>query len=77
MFTFMNLGFGAGSFLDGLVYDTTGSYDVSLIINAVLGGAAAVAVLAVTERSAGAEADVHLGEDHPALTPRPAVARGD
>lgn len=50
MFTAMNLGFGAGSYLDGVVYDSTGSYELSLVINAVLGAAAAVAVLGVRAR---------------------------
>ena len=63
MFSFMNIGFGAGSFLDGLVYDSFGTYRAALIGNAVLGALAAVAVLQVAagraaERSAsGAAAD--------------------
>jgi MFS family permease len=52
MFTAMNLGFGAGSFLDGVVYDTTGSYEISLVINAILGAVAAVAVLGIGARPA-------------------------
>jgi MFS family permease len=47
MFSFMNIGFGAGSFLDGLVYDTFGSYRAALLANAVLGLLAAVAVIQV------------------------------
>ena len=47
MFSFMNIGFGAGSFLDGLVYDTFGTYRAALVGNAVLGVLAAVAVLQV------------------------------
>jgi predicted MFS family arabinose efflux permease len=50
MFTLMNIGFGAGAFLDGLVYDATGSYDVALIVNAGLGAVAAVAVTTVGMR---------------------------
>ena len=50
MFSFMNVGFGAGSFLDGLVYDTFGNYRAALLANVVLGGLAAVAVLNVTGR---------------------------
>lgn len=50
MFTFMNIGFGAGAFLDGVVYDATGNYDVALIVNAILGVLAAVAVSTVGMR---------------------------
>jgi len=50
MFTAMNLGFGAGSFLDGVVYDSTGSYELSLVVNAVLGAMAAAAVLGIGAR---------------------------
>ncbi|HEY7030183.1 MAG TPA: MFS transporter [Thermomicrobiales bacterium] len=53
MFTAMNLGFGAGSFLDGVVYDTTGSYELSLVVNAILGAVAAVAVFGVGARPSG------------------------
>ena len=45
MYSFMNLGFGAGSFLDGVVYDSFGSYRVALLVNAIMGGLAALAVL--------------------------------
>lgn len=45
MFSFMNIGFGAGSFLDGLVYDTFGSYHAALLANAALGLLAALAVI--------------------------------
>lgn len=47
MFSFMNIGFGAGSFLDGLVYDALGSYRVALLANAALGLLAAAAVMQV------------------------------
>ncbi|MFM9108914.1 MAG: MFS transporter [Chloroflexota bacterium] len=47
MFTFMNLGFGIGSFIDGAIYDRTGNYDLSLMINVVMGVVATVGVLAV------------------------------
>jgi len=43
----MNIGFGAGSFLDGLVYDTFGTYRAALVGNAVLGALAVFAVLQV------------------------------
>lgn len=47
MFTFMNIGFGAGSFLDGLVYDLFGDYEPALMVNALLGAMAAITVLQV------------------------------
>jgi MFS family permease len=47
MFTFMNLGFGVGSFLDGVIYDFTGHYNSALLINVVLGVLAAIGVALV------------------------------
>ncbi|MGI9252717.1 MAG: MFS transporter [Thermomicrobiales bacterium] len=47
MFTFKNLGFGVGSFVDGLIYDATGSYNTSLIVNVVMGLIAAGGILLV------------------------------
>ncbi len=44
MFSFMNIGFGAGSFLDGLAYDTFGNYRIALLVNAGFGVLAAIAV---------------------------------
>ena len=55
MYSFMNLGFGAGSFLDGVVYDSFGSYRVALLVNAVMGGLAALAVLRVAGRTRSGE----------------------
>jgi predicted MFS family arabinose efflux permease len=43
----MNLGFGIGSLLDGVIYETFGGYGAALIINALLGVAAAVTILLV------------------------------
>jgi MFS family permease len=37
LFTFMNLGFGAGSFLDGVIYESFGGYNGALAINVILG----------------------------------------
>ncbi len=48
MFSFMNIGFGAGSFLDGLAYDTFGNYRAALLANAALGALAALAALRAT-----------------------------
>lgn len=50
MFTFMNLGMGVGSLLDGVIYDITGGYSVALVINAALGIMAAISVLGVPDR---------------------------
>jgi len=47
MFTFMNLGFGLGSFVDGVIFDATGGYGPSLALNVLLGFVATVGVLAV------------------------------
>jgi MFS family permease len=66
MFTFMNLGFGAGSFLDGVVYDSTGSYEAALVVNAVLGVLAALAVMQIGPRA--------IGADLPGQSPVPARA---
>lgn len=47
LFTFMNLGFGAGSFLDGVIYEHFGGYNGALAINVGFGivGAALVLLL--------------------------------
>jgi MFS family permease len=47
MFTFMNLGFGVASFLDGVIYEVSGGYSGALMINVVLGFVAAIGVLLV------------------------------
>ena len=47
MFTFMNLGFGVGSFLDGVIYDFSGRYSTALLINVGLGVIAAIGVALV------------------------------
>jgi MFS family permease len=49
MFTFMNLSFGVGSLLDGIIYDFAGGYTIALVINAILGLLAAVAVVGVPD----------------------------
>jgi MFS family permease len=50
MFMFMNLGFGVGAFLDGLIFELTGGYQFALAASAVLGFGAAIATWAVVER---------------------------
>jgi MFS family permease len=47
LFTFMNIGFGAGAVGDGLLYELAGGYEVALALNAALGVAAAVALYLV------------------------------
>jgi MFS family permease len=47
LFTFMNLGFGFGSFLGGVIFEVTGGYQVALIINVALGVAAAMSAALV------------------------------
>jgi len=42
LFTFMNLGFGFGSFLGGVIFEVTGGYQVALVVNVVLGVVAAI-----------------------------------
>jgi MFS family permease len=49
MFTFMNLGMGIGSLLDGIIYDVSGGYNIALVINAALGILAAISVLGVPD----------------------------
>jgi MFS family permease len=47
LFTFMNLGFGFASLLDGLIFEVSGGYQVTLMINVVLGVVAAIAAALV------------------------------
>lgn len=47
LFTFMNLGFGLGAFLDGVIYEWAGGYEVALVVNALLGLLAAATVWSV------------------------------
>jgi MFS family permease len=51
MFTFMNIGAGVGAYLDGIVYDKTGNYDLALTINVIVGFSAAIAVFLTREES--------------------------
>ena len=43
LFTFMNLGFGVGSLLGGVIFEITGGYQLALIVNVAFGIAAAIA----------------------------------
>jgi MFS family permease len=47
LFTFMNLGFGIGSLLDGVLFEINHSYQTALLVNAALGAVAAVGALLV------------------------------
>jgi MFS family permease len=49
MFTFMNLGFGVGSVLGGIIFESTGGYSIALLINVALGVAAAITVALVPQ----------------------------
>ena len=50
IFTAMNVGVGVGSYVAGLDFDLTGNYNLSLVVNGLLGFAAAAAVQAVRVR---------------------------
>jgi MFS family permease len=66
MFTFMNLGFGIGSLLDGIIYDVAGGYNIALIINGALGLLAAISVLGVPDlRGRSREIDERMAEPLP------------
>lgn len=69
MFSFMNIGFGAGSFLDGLAYDLYGTYRGALIVNAALGLLAAIAVLGVSTARPDRSRSPHVAD-----SPRPVPA---
>jgi MFS family permease len=47
LFTFMNLGFGFGSLLGGVIFEASGGYQSALIVNVALGVAAALAAALV------------------------------
>jgi len=49
LFTFMNLGFGLGSFLGGVIFEASGGYQLALIVNVALGIAAAIAAVVVPQ----------------------------
>lgn len=52
LFTFMNLGYGLGAYLDGAIFELAGGYEMAFAVNAALGLIAGVALwLANVERS--------------------------
>lgn len=71
LFTFMNLGFGVGSLLDGIIFEASGGYQAALVINVVLGvvAAAGVALVPYLGRERGVAAAPQIG-----LEERPAAA---
>lgn len=74
LFTFMNLGFGVGALLDGVIFEINHSYQTALFINAALGVIAAVGTLLVPRF--GAEPALKTPRPDPAeelLTPARAV----
>lgn len=71
MFTFMNIGAGLGAYLDGVVYEATGGYDVALTVNVIVGFSAAAAVFFAREDAWARRLGTH--PDLPAVA-RPALA---
>jgi MFS family permease len=72
LFTFMNLGLGAGSLLDGVVFEATGGYNAALIINVALGlvaGAGIALVPRFGQERARLPAPTPLREERPAAAP--------
>jgi MFS family permease len=65
LFTFMNLGFGFGSLLGGVIFEMTGGYQLALIVNVAFGIAAAIAASLVP----------HFGHERQ-RRPSPVAARG-
>jgi len=67
MFTFMNIGFGIGSFVDGLLYERTGDYRLSLMVNVGMGVLATLAILLVDRAQTSS-----IPSSMPAAAPVPA-----
>jgi MFS family permease len=71
MFTFMNIGAGVGAWLDGMFYEATGTYEIALTINVIVGFSAASAAFFAREDMWSRR----LGTHSDALpSPRPALA---
>lgn len=71
LFTFMNLGFGAGAVLDGIIFESMGSYERALDINVLLGLVAAVGVALIPYLGAERESSLRL---RPARQKQPLTA---
>jgi hypothetical protein len=56
----MNLGFGAGAVLDGIIFESMGSYERALDINVLLGLVAAVGVALIPYLGAERESSPRL-----------------
>ena len=65
MFMSMNLGYGIGSFFDGVIYEVAGGYRLALLLNALLGVAGAIAILRLPVRRSFSQVD-HLPSPFPA-----------
>ena len=75
LFTFMNLGFGFGSFLGGVIFEGTGGYQIALVVNVALGVVAAIAAALVPHFGHGAAPAV-VSPDTPEHGAVPARATG-
>jgi MFS family permease len=67
MFTAMNIGFGIGAYLDGVIYDAVGEYHPAVAINGLAALSAAVAIYFYGTRR------VSLPRPHPAREAAPSV----
>ena len=77
MFTAMNLGFGIGALLDGVIYDAFGAYRVALVVNGLVGLSAAAAVYFVHDPRPDARQEPGGIRDVPGHLGVPASAAGD
>ena len=76
MYTTMNLGFGVGAVLDGMIFDATGDYQPALVINGLVGLAAAAAIY--LPRCFGARAGTLFDQDPQIVGPQqPQLIAGD
>ncbi len=76
MFTTMNLGFGIGAVLDGVIFDATGDYRPALVINGLFGLVAAAMIY--LPRCFSANADTLFDHtSHGADTQQPQLVAGD
>ncbi|MGH2533902.1 MAG: MFS transporter [Thermomicrobiales bacterium] len=77
LFTFMNLGFGVGAFLDAIAYDVSGGYEAALVINAALGITAGFAVVRIADKPVRPPVLPAQTDDGRRLPSTPAAAPGD
>jgi MFS family permease len=62
MFTSMNLGFGIGAYLDGVIYDAVGEYHSAIAINGLAGLSAALAIYLFSLRRTPSHRPIAIGE---------------